>query len=74
MTINVECHAVAIAKTKKGSWKIVFVTENADLFTVYTKDQLTEADAESLEEFKSREFEVNLSDTPLFFKKGEDKQ
>lgn len=71
MKISVNCRAVAISKTKKGSNKIVFVTPEADLFTVYTKDEITLEKADELEIEGIRDFSVNLTDTPLFFEKGE---
>lgn len=72
MTISVNCRAVAISKTKKGSYKIVFVTPEADLFTVYTKQEIMPDIADELEIQDFRKFSVNLTDTPLFFEKGEE--
>ena len=72
MTISVNCRAVAISKTKKGSYKIVFVTPEADLFTVYTKQEITSDIADELEIQDFRKFSVNLTDTPLFFEKGDE--
>ena len=72
MIINVNCRAVAISKTKKGSYKIVFVTPEADLFTVYTKEEITSDKADELQIEDIRKFSVNLTDTPLFFEKGEE--
>lgn len=72
MNITVKCRAVALSKTKKGSYKIVFVTPEADLFTVYTKDTINTDFMEELQQETYREFSINVSDTPLFFKKGED--
>lgn len=72
MQISVNCRAVAVSKTKKGSYKIVFVTPDADLFTVYTKDSINTQDMEELEIEAIRDFSINVSDTPLFFAKGEE--
>ena len=71
MKIEVMCRAVATTKTKKGSTKIVFVTPDAELFTVYTKDEIIIENLEELEKEDIRQFEVNVSDIPLFFVKGE---
>lgn len=71
MKIEVMCRAVATTKTKKGSTKIVFVTPYAELFTVYTKDEIIIDKLEELEAEDIRQFEVNVSDIPLFFVKGE---
>ena len=71
MKIEVMCRAVATTRTKKGSTKIVFVTPDAELFTVYTKDDIIIDNLEQLEALDIRSFEVNVSDTPLFFAKGE---
>lgn len=72
MTITVTCKAAAISKTKKGSYKIVFVTPNAEVFTTYTKEQLTVDDVEEFEIECERQFDVNLTDTPLFLHKEDE--
>lgn len=65
MKIAVNCKAVAVAQTKKGSYKIIFVDENASIFTCYKK-MVTLEEAELLEIPEVREFEVNVSDVPFF--------
>lgn len=65
MKIKVNCKAVAVAQTKKGSYKLVFVDENACIFTCYKKT-VTLEEAELLELPDVREFEVNVSDVPFF--------
>lgn len=71
MKIEVMCRAVATTKTKKGSTKIVFVTPDAELFTVYTKDEIIIENLEELETEDIRQFDANVSDIPIFFVKGE---
>lgn len=72
MKISVLCKAVAISKTKKGSYKIVFVDENANIFTCYKKDVKVE-EADSLEEFQPRDFEINVSEVPFFMVRSEER-
>lgn len=73
MQFSIKCKAVAIAKTKKGSYKIVFVDDKANLFTCYKKT-LTDDEAEMLMIEGMRLFDVNTSDLPHFLveeEKGE---
>lgn len=65
MQFLIKCKAVAIAQTKKGSYKIIFVDDKANLFTCYKKT-LTEEEAEMLMIEDHRLFDVNTSDTPHF--------
>lgn len=73
MKILVNCKAVAIAKTKKGSYKIVFVDDNASIFTCYKKEVSLE-EVELLELQEVREFEVNVSDIPFFMVDSEERR
>lgn len=72
MKIFVNCKAVAVAQTKKGSYKIVFVDENACIFTCYKKT-VTIEQAQLLESMEIREFDVNVSDIPFFLVESEER-
>lgn len=72
MKIKVNCKAVAVSQTKKGSYKLVFVDDNANIFTCYKKTMTVE-EAELLELPEVREFEVNVSDIPFFMVNSEER-
>lgn len=65
MKIEVNCKAVAVTKTKKGSYKIVFVSDDAAIFTCYKKEVTTD-DLEELEIMAVRTFDIKTDDV-LFF-------
>lgn len=73
MKIQVNCKAVAVAKTKKGSYKIVFVDQDANIFTCYKKE-VTVEDAELLEIPEVRVFDINVSDVPFFMVEPDGKE
>lgn len=65
MRISIKCKAAVIAQTKKGSYKIIFVDDKANLFTCYKKT-LQPEEAEMLMIEDERLFDVNTTDLPHF--------
>lgn len=65
MKIEVNCKAVAVTKTKKGSYKIVFVSDDAAIFTCYKKE-VTMSELDELEIMAVRTFDIKTDDV-LFF-------
>ena len=65
MKIEVNCKAVAVSQTKKGSYKIIFVSDDAAIFTCYKKE-VTEYELEELEIMAVRAFDIKTDDLVFF--------
>lgn len=66
MVITLMCKAVAAKKTQKGSYRVVYVTEDGEIFTSYQKDPVTADVMEELEIMAMRTFSARLDDTIFF--------
>lgn len=66
MLLTINCKAVAAKQTKKGSFKVVYVTDDGEIFTSYQKEPITEEVMEELEIMCMRTFSARLDDTIFF--------
>ena len=62
LNIFIMCKLVGVAQTAKGSWRMAFVTPQAQLFTVYVKDDPRSSLDSLTADYELREFRVDLSD------------
>lgn len=67
MLVTVKCSLAAAKQTKKGSYRCVMITDNAETFVTFVKDMNDEVYGE-LSEIKERSFAIP-DDTILFYRK-----
>lgn len=64
MIVKINCRMVACKQTKKGSYKCVMITPEAESFLTYVK-KITEADVQEYSQLKERAFALS-QDSVLF--------